>query len=252
MIRLLAAEATRARYRRITWVVPTATIALVGLTATIGSLQGGTLDVAGEYRPALGDSSAYLGWLLAVVGASLVGAEFANGGLTRVLSVEPRRERVVAAKLLIVGAVGGAMAAAVLVATTATLLIAAAVGPFTGTPADVLDGALLGTTGALVGGGALVSILGGALAILFRSTAAAIVACTLLPALVEPAAGAWLPDLQGHGPFLALFGAMGGPESAVGSLIGASTSWPIAIPWVLVTTGAATAVFARRDIVDGI
>jgi hypothetical protein len=114
---------------------------------------------------------AVVGWAL---GASLVGAEFASRGMTTLLTWEPRRARVFAAKTV------AAVVAMALFAACALALVAVAMWPaltFHGAPLEPDDPSLWSLAG-IVGRGialtAITSAMGLAIATIGRNTAVAL------------------------------------------------------------------------------
>jgi ABC-2 type transport system permease protein len=112
-----------------------------------------------------------VGWAL---GASLVGAEFASRGMTTLLTWEPRRWRVFAAKAL------AALAAMSVFALAVLMLVALAMWPalaFHGAPLRSGDPTLLSLAGVIGRGVALTTIAAGigfAIATIGRNTATAL------------------------------------------------------------------------------
>ena len=122
-----------------------------------------------------GAVSAVLAVLVALIGASLIGAEWPSRTITTILTWEPRRMRVLAAKSIATVVVAVVLAVATLVLLGLALL-----------PAALIHGTTMGTTGAwwrsLAGVGrrgtalvALVGLMGFAIATIGRNTAAALI-----------------------------------------------------------------------------
>jgi hypothetical protein len=186
-----------------------------------------------------------LGWLL---GASFVGAEWQKGTMTTTLSWEPRRVRVLAAKLA--AAVLSCVALYVfLQAFLAAVLTPAAL--FRGTTSG-LDGAWLREVAQVLlrGAGvtALGTVLGLSLAAIARNTAAALGLPFVYVVIVENLLRAWRPGWAEW--FLSDNVALIVTADPVDfqfprSVLGAAA---VVTAYALVAYGAATLSFLRRDV----
>ncbi|HVE90984.1 MAG TPA: ABC transporter permease [Actinomycetota bacterium] len=192
--------------------------------------------------------------LAVVMGASLIGAEWASGNMQTLLTWEPRRGRVLAAKL----AAGGA--AAFVGAVVVLLLLVAAVMPATlarGTAAGANGSFWWSMAGLWLRGGfvaASAALIGMTLASIARNTAAPIV-LWFLYGIAESLIGLWrngklrpllLSENLNHVLGLASFGSSGrfstmAPRSAL-----AATG--VVLCYLAVVTGAAYATFISKDI----
>lgn len=197
-MRVLMAETLKVRTLRLTWILALATVALallgVGVTIPAGDAAGLDLSTRDGLYEAL--STANLGVVLVLVmGVIGMAGEFRQATATDTYLSTPRRDHVIAAKVVVYAALGAAVAAVgglfatglgvVLLpegsaAVTDRLLVEVVVG-------ITLMGALYGALGVAVGGivpnqvsavvGALVWILG----------------IEAVIAAVAPAAASWLP-----------------------------------------------------------
>jgi ABC-2 type transport system permease protein len=188
------------------------------------------------------------GFFLTVIGVKAVTTEYASGMIRLTLTATPRRGRFLAAKALAVAtltwAVGAASMAAMVAVTQAIL------GAYDAPPVDLGDADALRALGATCLLGPLFPVLGVAIAILCRSTAAALV--TVLALNLAPSALGMLPGWWQRN-VLSLF-----PEPASNSLafghLELSDLHPhplaaalVVAAWVAVSLALARAVFARRD-----
>ena len=250
-MKLLRAELLRARSRRVSWAVPLALLGLVAFIVIVSVLQDQSWDVPENLPAAVGDVAAYVAWLFAAIGASLLGAESSNGGMTRVLAVEPRRVRVVLAKLSVAGVVCAAGALVLAVGTVGLMVLAAAAGPFDGNAEEILTSDLASSCASVVLGATLAGMLGGVAGLLGRSTTVGVVALTIVLIVIEPLLGGLVSELEGRGPGFTMIGVMGGPNGVAASVVGEDASW---LPPLLWTAGLALLgafVMRRRDVVDG-
>lgn len=185
-----------------------------------------------------------LGWLL---GASFVGAEYTNRTLTSLLTWEPRRVRVVAAKI-------GALAVVTFLwIALSQVLLAAALYPaaaLKGTTAGV-DGAfwatLAGVGARVATGGVIAGLLGFSLALAGKSTAAALgvgfAHLAVVEGLIRGFRPSWTDWLIGDNLSLFLVGP--GEVDHVGHSQGAAAL--LLLAYVALATVAATAWFRRRE-----
>lgn len=250
LVRLLRAELLRSCSRRATWTAPIGIFTVAAAAVLLGSLQGKTWPATSELPDVLADTAGYLAWTFAAVGASLLGAEHANGDLTRLLSVEPRRRAVVGTKLAVVFITTGAGAVLALIAVTVMIALAVLIGPFAGEMRDLLGADLLRQAGAAAVGAGFAGAFGGVAGLVCRSTGAALIAVTLTLVVIEPTVGALVPELTGLGPGFSLVAAMGGPHAAAAAVVGDDGTWPTTAAWAIALGGFAAFTVNRRDIVD--
>lgn len=172
---LLAAELLKLRTLRSTWVYVIATLALSGLF-TAGGIGGesdeGRADPSYQFRLVLESSRATSIFAL-LLGIVLVTNEFRHGTITRTLLVTPRRNRMLAAKLVAAAGAGVALMAIAFVVAAAMAVIWLGILDISLEPGDAARAAgrafvglaLAGALGAAVGGavhsqvGALVGAL---------------------------------------------------------------------------------------------
>ena len=188
---------------------------------------------------------AIVGWVL---GASLVGAEFASRGMTTQLTWETRRTRVLVAKVAVVFAATAALAAGVLVLTTAAMLpsLAAHGAPLAREPGwatlagVVARGVVLAT---------LAAGMGFAIATIGRNTAAALGAGFTYIIVIENILGSsiagWRRWLLLGNVIVFVSGQNGGADVPGRSVVGAGL-FLLAIAVTLVA--AAGIAFRTRDI----
>lgn len=180
---LVAAELLRIRSRRLfRWLFGILLVILLFALATASTQLRRNAPFSGDPDFALGAAIAaffppLLGFGL-VVGASHVGAEWSSRGVTNLLFWEPRRVRVIAAKLLSVALTVFSVSATLLLVTTQ--LLAAAVPGRLG--ADRL--LLLSLRMAILI--AIAALLAATIAAVARSTTAAAGAAFVLLAIIEP------------------------------------------------------------------
>ncbi|MBX9246282.1 hypothetical protein ICW40_15900 [Actinotalea ferrariae] len=224
-------------------------------------------------RPAFGDvaadvlatSSVLLLVLVLVVGVSATAAEISTGALGTWLTFVPQRLRVLASKLASAGVVALPLVAGLLVLLLAGLWVAHAVnGAAGGTDAEAWRD-IAGTALRILALGALAGVVGAALGVLLRHTAAALgllvgwalvvesIVAGLVPALqpwlLRTSVAAWVQDGTTYWTTECTVTADGtscqGVEHHVSLTHG--SLWLLALTVVLVLlTGA---VFRRRDVV---
>ncbi len=247
---LLALELRRVRLRPIGWVVASLTIATIIVVVSAAAAKGDHIDVDQRFGEIVASLAPFVIWTSAVVGAALVGVDLTSGEVARVLCVEPRRNRVVAARTVGAALACGAISSAVFATLEAAFVIGAVTGPF---EVDV-GGAWAVDTGGLLlrvtAVGALAGAIGASAAFVLRSTGAVIVAVTSLVVAIEPFAETTWSGFAGRSPMgalealLALHAAPGLPERAVGE------SAVVAVVWVLALVAVVTVLFDRRDLRD--
>jgi ABC-type transport system involved in multi-copper enzyme maturation permease subunit len=205
------------------------------------------------HRQRLGGILKGTGGVLAILGlalgATLVGAEFASRGMTTLLTYEPRRLRVLAAKVVTGVAAMAAFAFVSLVALGLALLPALVLH---GAPLAHNDPSWAAVAGAIGRGTALVAVatgIGMAIATLGRSTAAALGAGFAYIVVLEYILGAflkgWRPWLLLGNVIVFVSGQNGSGDVHGRSVLGAG------IFLALVATGLlalAAVAFRQRDI----
>ena len=187
--------------------------------------------------------------LLTGLGASLIGAEWHAGTITTLLTWEPRRVRVLGAKLLVIFALGFV---GFLVLEALLLLVVLPAALIRGSTAGA-DGPWISHTVALIlRGGVLAGMgatIGAVIASIARNTAAAIAAFFVYVAVLEPLLRAWKPHLERW-----LLG-----TNAVAFVSGArdvflygshslATSALLLSFYVVLASTIAVALFVRRDV----
>jgi ABC-2 type transport system permease protein len=210
---LLAAELLKLRTLRSIWGYLIVTVALAGLF-TAGSIGGesedGRLDPNYQFRLVL-DSSFATSILALLLGIVLFTNEYRHGTITRTLLVTPRRNRMVAAKLIVGGLAGVALMllALVVAATVAVIWLGILDVPLE--PGDAARGAarafvglaLAGILGAAVGGAvqSQVGALVGALVWLFVAEPLVWVVLGLLDVggIADYLPGAWFLGISDSG-----------------------------------------------------
>ncbi|MDQ3957607.1 MAG: ABC transporter permease [Actinomycetota bacterium] len=253
MSALLRMELRRLRSRRLfRWI---AALAVLGFAigAVTAFFQSGTTPSEGwfEFREmqeileSFGGAFVMIGWL---VGASAIGAEWQHRTVSSLLTWEPRRTRVLAAKVIATGTfVAGLIVFLGAVLTGSLTPVAAARGTFAGVDsAWWADYAVVGGRVTLVA--VMAAVLGFALAAIGKNTAAALGVGFGYFAIAEPLVRAFKPRwsewLIGENLGLVVTGSGGfdglGHSVAVGALV------------LLAYAGAAFAlslwVFRRREI----
>jgi hypothetical protein len=193
-LRLLNMEIRRALHRRLVWGLIAIAVLAILTTGVISYVASAGLDLttvpadqvhvarlADWWRPDIGDGvlllpaiMLFLGALIG--GASVVGAEWRTGGVTTVLTWEPRRHRLLLTRLASAGALAAAIGFALEVLFLLSLLpTVLAHGTTTGADAAYLA-SVLGAMARIALLTGLAAVLGAALAGLGRNTTAALVA----------------------------------------------------------------------------
>lgn len=185
-----------------------------------------------------------LGWL---VGASFIGAEWHSRTLTTTLTWEPRRARLIAAKVIAVAIVTFLWIAVAQALLAALLYPAAALeGSMAGVDGDFWTD-LIGTIARIGAGAAIAALMGFALATAGRNTAAALGVGFVYLAIVEGLIRAFRPKWVGWliGDNLGLFLQGGDQPSYVGHSPGEAGLLLLAYTALLLL--AAVALFKRRE-----
>jgi hypothetical protein len=212
---LLMSEMRRALHRRVVWVLIGLALIGCGLLGVIAFFDSAGKTVA-ELRAAGGHPALMINWtqpagdnLLLVAafplalgavfgGASFAGAEWKAGTITTVLTWEPRRGRVLAARMT----AAFVLAAVIAFALTTLFLAAALPAVLTHGSTAGVDGEWWIALGATVARLALLSavaaVLAVALAMIGRGTTFALAAVFAWMAVVEPLLRGWKPSIGRH------------------------------------------------------
>lgn len=275
MINLVVAESQRLFSRRMTKFFPLglALLFIVGIVIAFFVIQSETgaqstgpsfvEDIAGgiEARSLLGPITFVLPLMAFVIGASYIGADAKTGMLEQLLTWEPRRLRLIAARLvsLIVGVAILAMALAVFLIVLLYGL-AAVTGTTSGTSGEFWGNVavIVGRTGLAAG---LFAAFGFGITLLINNSIGSIVGFVIYWFVVETfLVSAFLPRLS---PYLPIgnadaFASGSDVERIEGSVFSDnfdfvySHSYLVAglilSAWVAVSILGATVIFARRDI----
>lgn len=256
-------EIRRAVARRLVRVL--VVLALLGIVAlAVGAFATSDPDAANSYSAAdiwagsdesrdantLGQTSGIFLLMGLLGGASFIGAEYRAGTVTTLLTWEPRRLRVMGAKLLAAGVV----AASLYVLLQG--LLGAALTPalvFRGEGSESLDSEFYLRVGGLLVRGALLTagcaVLGGSLAALGRNTTAALGVTLGYLIVVEQILRGLRPEWDGwflaENIFIVL---LGRPEEGVDVEKSVVAAGLLLTAYLVVVATAAVAVFARRDV----
>ncbi len=206
MIRLVRAELLKLRTTRIGWALLAVVVALAGVVTwlvTWRGIVGGSFafgygpGTVSWYRSVLNDGSLVETFAL-VLGIVVVTAEHRHGTITSTLLAEPRRERVVGAKLVASMLAGGAYG---LTSCAVVLAVAAVVCAHEGVGVGGLLGQVPVVWPGLVAATALQAVYGAAVGALLRNQVQAVVVALVFsivafPVVVGlfPSVGRWLPD----------------------------------------------------------
>ena len=246
MIALLRAELLRVRSRRL--VKALAVVALLGILTIVVVLavqsHPGTSDAfsLGDAREFIEGTAALFviaGWL---IGTSLAGAEWQTGTMTTLLTWEPRRARVLGTKT--VAAALGAFAM-VLVLNLIFLGLLALVAATRGST-DGLDVSLVWFIVRIAALASVGAVLGLALAMVTRNTAAALGIAFVYLAIVEGIIRGFRPGWRGwllgdiSSEFVLMHGGVPGRTF--------SQSAAVLALWCLVFVSIAMATFRARDV----
>jgi hypothetical protein len=196
MIDLVAADVHRVLWRPLTralGVIAIVAIGFVGVVQFFHTAKHPFHPLTG-LRGGLGDAAAPLALAGFILGASILGADYASRALTTLLTWEPRRQRVLAARAAACAAVTAVAALAALAVLTVALLptaFAHGVGPWP-TGARYLSMVGLAVRCALLAAAA--SVVGVCLAAVGRSTAAALAGAGVYILVIEQAAMVAIPS----------------------------------------------------------
>jgi ABC-type transport system involved in multi-copper enzyme maturation permease subunit len=177
-----------------------------------------------------------------ILGVLIVAGEYRQRTILQTFLAEPRRGRIVLAKLVTTGVLGGVAAAAIYVATVATVVPIYAAKGVHHLPVDVTS---LGLGTAL--SGACYGLLGVAIGALTRNTVAAIIAGLIWIQLIEvgilenavPSMAKWLPAGAAQG-LTAVDRSSHVLPQAVAAIV--------LVGWAAVLVAAATRLSIRREL----
>lgn len=203
MIRLIRAETSRLLARRITWGFPAvlAVLMIVGVVIAYIFVSDGDFSLAND-ADGQGRSDIFgplIPIMAFVFGASFIGADLKSGMLEHLLTWEPRRGRLLGARLIGGGMVTAAVVAVLYAFLTAALYVLAILRDGTeGVDQEWWLGVLSGIGRACLVGVALFA-MGVALATIMNSSVGAIVSFVIYSFVVEgvlvflPVVWRWLP-----------------------------------------------------------
>jgi ABC-2 type transport system permease protein len=183
-----------------------------------------------------------------LAGASFVGAEYKAGTITGLLTWEPRRLRVLAAKLAAAAIVAGGI---FVVFEVLLALVLAGVVVVRGTGWEQLEGGFYGGLAGYLGRGAFVmgglAVLGACIATLGRNTTAALGAVLGYLVVVESVVRGFRPGWDSWYLIENLFIALDGHriDDVTRSVPGSAL---VLLGYLAVVVAGAAAVFARRDV----
>lgn len=185
-MRLLPAELLKLRTTRTPWVLFGIGVLISGLIAA-GFAGFGGLDAANEDTPALAlaQGASFFAILATVTGILLVTNEYRHGTVMTTFLAEPRRERVLGAKVVVALVTGAAFGLASMAAST---LVAAPWLAARGEP-SLLGGELLEGSGRVVLSYALSAALGAAVGAILQNQVGAIIAVFVWFLVVESIIG---------------------------------------------------------------
>jgi ABC-2 type transport system permease protein len=260
----LASEWTKLTSVRSFYVTALATLVLaIGLSASVSLIIASTWSEWGPIERASFDpilmslfGLVFSSILLTLIAVSFVASEYATGMIRTTLTATPRRGRVLLAKVMIITVVTIVLG---FVSVIASFLIGQAIFDANGMRSATLGDA--DAWRAVIGLGltaAVFPLIGASLAVLFRSTAAAIatvLAIIFTPAIFGAMLPAWwqenvlryLPDRAvdsitiGH-----LFSGIGGLD--FGQYLDLGAGIAVTVAWLALFLGAATVALLRRDV----
>jgi ABC-type transport system involved in multi-copper enzyme maturation permease subunit len=251
VIALVHSELRRFRSRRL--VKALTIIALVGIVTTVVILavksnpatgDGFTLSDAHPFLEGTASLFAIAGWL---IGTSLVGAEWQAGTMSTLLTWEPRRSRVLAAKTIAAGIGVFAMILVLeLLFTGLMALVAATRGSIEGTDTSLVR-SLVGFDVRVATLAALGAILGLSLAMVTRNTGATLGIAFVYLVIVEGIFRQFLPGwrawLLGDNSTIFLLAQTDGEIGR--SMLSAAL---VVVLWCVAWLSVATATFLARDV----
>jgi ABC-2 type transport system permease protein len=198
MTALIRAELLQLRTLRSTYAAVLGLIALIALVTVASLADAKDLVTPDEVRaPVVAGAGILSAFFLALLGAMRVAGEYRHATIAQRALAEPRRARLIAAKLITYGSVGSVVATVVFAISVAIALpmVASKDLSMALTAADVLE---LGSHVALAG--TLFALLGVAVGFLSRSQPAAVVA-VFGTFIAEKIVGGFIGDAAGYLPF---------------------------------------------------
>ncbi len=216
-MRLLVVEARRALHRRAVWTLLGVAGAGIAIAAVVAFVDSADLDVArlraegglhpavmtGWWSPGTGDGVLAVAAIFLAVGGLIggsvvVGGEWKAGTVGTVLTWEPRRLRLHAARLGACGILAWLLAFALQAVFLAAFLPAVIAHGSTAGAGGAWALALIGAMARVAAVAALAAVLGGAVATAGRGTAGALVVVGGWLAVAEPLLRAWRPAVGRH------------------------------------------------------
>jgi hypothetical protein len=193
VIRLASSEWLRLRSRRLVRVLAALTALGIVVAVVIGAVQSAPPSAAGVDQsamraadlPEIVRGSAFISILIGlVIGASAVGASWQSGTMTTILTWEPRRVRVALVRAAVVAVGTFLLLVALLGFLVAVFWLATTVRGVSEVPSGWASD-LLGVVARVSALAAVASIIGGAIAMVGRNTAAALGAAFVYLAVLE-------------------------------------------------------------------
>lgn len=247
MIRLVRAELAKLMSVRSTlWLlVGGAGLAVLALSGSVASGGVPEDDMATSHGLRLVLQHGGVGAILPLVLGILISAgEYRNGSVVDTFLTEPRRWRVVVAKL-ISGGVMGLVAGAISCVATLGASAAWYAGKDIDLPATLGDGTVLRTLAGIVAWNALYAVLGVALGTIIRTPAGAIVTAILWLYVLETAVAGLLPDVAKWLPAMAALALGNAPD---GDLLTQGAAGLVLVGWTAVGLAGAYVATTRRDV----
>lgn len=217
-------------------------LALSGAVAS-GGIPEDSLQTVDGLRQVLGHGG--LAAILALtIGVLATASEHRHGTIVDTFLSEPRRGRVLAAKVTALAVVGAGIG--VVVAAAAWLgAVAWYAGKGIDLPATPADTAVLRSFAGIVAWNALYAVLGVALGTIIRTPAGAIVTAVLWLFVLETAVAGLLPDVATWLPAMAAVGLGNVPDPDV---LGQVAGGLVLAGWTAAGVVAATVAITRRDV----
>lgn len=245
---LLRSEFLKVRTTRTTWV-----LLLIGalLAAVTAAALVGSRSLADDRALALVQGSSFASFLVLILAALLVTNEYRHGTIATTFLSEPRRERVLAAKLAVAAGAGVAFALVALAATAAVAL------PWLASRGEplALDGQALEAVARLVLAFALYAVVGAAVGAILQGQVGTIVTIFVWFLVVESLVGVLSqllladfgdPDpLTPYLPGSALGGVVGGQGSEF--MLRGPAATGVALLYVVALVGLGWLSITRRD-----
>jgi ABC-2 type transport system permease protein len=224
MTRLIRTEWLKLATTRGPWAVIAGVIALTALVTpfAMADIGQGSASRAADAREALAIGPGFLSALmLLLIGALAAAGEFHHRSIVTTYLITPRRERVLAAKLIAHAALGAVVAAIGVAISFPIVLLMARGDDLT----VASNGHLVALGAAMVAVGALSSVLGVAIGAILRHQTAAIVVILTWTLLVEKLFGGFLPPALPFGAILAAVGLAGDDGPGIGASLALLVVW---------------------------